>query len=183
MLSEENKQPLKLDVGCGKEKHDGYVGVDIVGVPGVDVVCDINEGLPYNNESVQEILTSHLLEHIENLEKVMKEFHRVLRPGGILKIFVPHCFSPIAFGDPTHKRFFTFDTFTQFDPDHPKAYYRDFHFEFLSALMQPYHRWHRNNLISSFLVWLVNSDQRIGERFLKVFPFYDWEIYIELRKT
>lgn len=173
---------LKLDIGCGQEKHDGYFGVDIVKLPGVDLVCDISQGLPFEEGSVREILISHVLEHIHDLDGVMKEFHRTLAPGGIIKIFVPHCFSAIAFGDPTHCRFFTYETFAQYDLNHPKSYYRDFGFKFVKSHIQPYHRWYKPNLFSNFLEWLINLNQRRGERLLKILPYRDWEIYTELRR-
>lgn len=188
----------KLDIGCGRldglkikryKRYLGdyspgeYIGVDHVKVQGVDVVCDITKGLPFEDETIDEIVCVHVLEHIQNLMPVMKEFHRILKPGGVLKIWVPHCFSAGAFGDSTHCRLFTFETFTQFDKKHPLSYYYDFHFKFIKSRMQVLRRWYKPHLLDKFLEVLINDIyQRQGERFLKILPYKDWEVYTELRK-
>lgn len=159
-----------------------YIGIDRVKLPGVDIICDITQGLPLGNETVDESICIHVLEHIPNLEFIMREIHRVLKPGGMLKIWVPHCFSPGAFGDSTHLRFFTFDTFTQFDEGHPASYYYDFHFKFIGSRMQLLRRWYKPNVIERLLEEAINWKQRQGERFLKTLPYKEWEVYIELRK-
>ncbi|MFA5793686.1 MAG: methyltransferase domain-containing protein [Candidatus Brocadiia bacterium] len=174
---------MKLDIGCGNKKRDGYTGVDVAKLPGVDIVCDIRQGLPsIKDNSVEEIYCAHVLEHITDLEAVMKEFHRVLSPGGQLIIRVPHCFSPSAFGDPTHCRYFNFETFRNYDRAHTKSYYRDFHFNFKSSRIQVDRNWHKPSLFDSFLEWLLNIKQRRGEKFLKILPYKYWEVYTVLVK-
>jgi ubiquinone/menaquinone biosynthesis C-methylase UbiE len=174
---------MKLDIGCGNRKKDGYIGVDIVKTPSVDIVCDIRQGLPMiENNSVDEIYCSHILEHIANLEEVMKEFHRILKSSGSLIIRVPHCFSPSAFGDPTHCRYFTYETFKNYDKNHTKSYYRDFHFNFISSKIQIDHNWHKVNIFDKFLEWLINIKQRRGEKLLKIIPYKYWEVYTVLKK-
>src|SRR2546425_1597019 len=102
----------KLDVGCGTldeskraryrrsgRSPDEYIGVDHARIPGVSVVADLDRSLPFADESVDEIVAVHLLEHVRDLEHTMREFHRILKPGCALRAWVPHCFSAIAFGD------------------------------------------------------------------------------------
>jgi predicted SAM-dependent methyltransferase len=188
----------KLDIGCGRlnkakiaiyQRYLGsdydpkqYIGVDIVKLPGVDKVCDITKKLPFKNKSVDEIICIHTLEHVRNLIPVMKEFHRILKPNGILRIWVPHCFSAIAYGLSTHERFFTYETFLQFDKSHPFSYEFGFNFKFIKSQMQLLRRWYQPNLIEQFLEKAINWKQRQGERFLKILPYKDWEVYFELRK-
>ena len=187
----------KVDIGCGKldkvkieryKRYLGdynpqeYIGVDIAKLPGVDIVCNITQGLPFKNETLDEIVCVHVLEHIKNLKIIMKEFYRILKPYGVLKIWVPHCFSPGAFGDSTHVRFFTFETFTQFDKRSTGSYYYNFHFKFIKSRMQVLRRWYKPNILDKFLEKVINRNQRRGERFLKILPYKDWEIYTELRK-
>ncbi len=188
---------MKLDIGCGvlndskKRRYTRYlgsydpaeyIGVDKIHVPGVDVVCDINKGLPFRDETIDEIICIHVLEHVPDLELVMKEFHRVLKPAGILRIWVPHCFSPIAFGDSTHCRFFTYETFIQFDKRHRASYYYQFHFDFIMSKLQILRRGYKPNFFDKILEGLINLKQRKGERFLKVLPYKDWEVYSVLKK-
>ncbi|MBT5027104.1 MAG: class I SAM-dependent methyltransferase [Nitrospinaceae bacterium] len=103
----------KRYLGENYNPHD-YLAADLTPLSGVKVVCDINQGLPFRNGSVDELICIHVLEHIGDLRRVMKEIHRVLKSGGVFRVWVPHCFSPIAFGDSTHVRFFTFETLQQF---------------------------------------------------------------------
>ncbi|QLH74996.1 MAG: methyltransferase domain-containing protein [Methanomassiliicoccales archaeon] len=81
---------LKLNLGCGTSPIDGYVNIDHMPGPRVDLVHDITQGLPYEDATVDEIYISHTLEHITEWEHLMPEFHRVLKSGGRLRIIVPH---------------------------------------------------------------------------------------------
>lgn len=172
-----------LDIGCGKDKKvKEAIGLDKAIVPGVDIVCDITLGLPIKDNIVDKIYCSHVLEHIRDLESLMAELHRTLKAGGLLRIWVPHCFSAIAFGDMTHCRYFTYETFLQFDKSHPKSYYHKFHFHFLFSRMQLFRNWYKPNLFERILEKVINYNQRIGERFLKCLPYKDWEVYTELKK-
>lgn len=102
-----NKDEIRIDLGCGPSKKIGYIGIDILELPGIDFVADFNKGLPFiPDNSIDEIISSHLLEHIENLELFLAEIHRVLKPNGIKKIIVPHFSNPYYYSDYTHKRFF-----------------------------------------------------------------------------
>jgi ubiquinone/menaquinone biosynthesis C-methylase UbiE len=82
---------LKLNVGAGKQRLEGYVGLDYVKGKGVDKIIETAWKLPYRNGEVDEIYTSHMIEHIEqfNLDKLLNEFNRVLKSGGILEIVCP----------------------------------------------------------------------------------------------
>ncbi len=186
---------LKLDIGCGvlndsKLKRywryglnaKEYVGVDIATLPGVGVVADVNKQLPLKHDSVDEIVAIHLLEHVTNLEQTMREFHRILKPDGTLKAWVPHCFSAIAFGDTTHKRFFAYDSLSQFDPSHPTSYYYDFHFKFVGSKMQVFRRWYKPTFMDRVLETLINRNQKKGQRLLKILPYKEWEIFFDLKK-
>lgn len=48
----------------------------------------------------------------------MEELHRISKPGGLVKVIVPYFRANWAFIDPTHRHFFTVDSFTYFDPEH-----------------------------------------------------------------
>lgn len=106
---------MKLDIGCGRSKLEGFVGLDRVEMPGVDIVCDLDkERIPLQDGSVEEIHTAHFLEHVADLVFVMGEIWRVSKNGAKIRISVPYYNSIGAFRDPTHRRFFTYETFDYF---------------------------------------------------------------------
>lgn len=97
--------PVKLDLGCGTRKREGYLGVDSRAFPGVDVVADLRQPWPWTDASVDEVISVHFLEHLEGKERVhfFNELYRVLKPGAKAQIVVPHWANACAYGDPTHK--------------------------------------------------------------------------------
>jgi|ERR1043166_430896 hypothetical protein len=97
---------LKLDFGCGPHKREGFEGVDATAFVGVDHVVDLTKApWPWPDNSVAEAHSSHFLEHLTSLQRVLfcNELFRVLVPGGTCQIIVPHWGSCRAYGDPTHQ--------------------------------------------------------------------------------
>lgn len=98
---------LKLDLGGGPNKKENYYGVDHLALDGVDILADLNKSfelLPDN--CVESIYSNHVLEHIQNLEGLLREICRITMPGGEIEITVPHFSNPYGYSDPTHIRFF-----------------------------------------------------------------------------
>lgn len=98
-------EPLKLDLGCGKSKRAGYTGVDSIKFDGVDIVADLKKRWPFNDDSVDEVHSSHMIEHLDRLERVhfWNELWRVLKVGAKASIIGPDWSNGRAYGDPTHK--------------------------------------------------------------------------------
>lgn len=97
---------LKLDLGCGPNKREGFAGVDRLAFKGVDHVVDLTvTPWPWADSSVSEAHTSHFIEHLTAMERVafVNELYRVLTPGGTCQLVVPHWASCRAYGDPTHQ--------------------------------------------------------------------------------
>ena len=97
--------PLKLDLGCGKRKKEGFTGVDARKFDGVDVTCDLGrDPWPWPDDSVEEAHASHMVEHLPVKERIhfVNELHRVLRKGKGALIIVPSWKSCRAYGDLTH---------------------------------------------------------------------------------
>jgi hypothetical protein len=97
---------MKLDIGCGKSKREGFHGVDQYAMDGVDTVLKIGtESWPWEDGSVEEAHSSHFVEHLTQRERVhfFNELHRVLAPGAKATIITPHWASNRAYGDPTHQ--------------------------------------------------------------------------------
>jgi SAM-dependent methyltransferase len=111
---------MKLNLGCGRKILPGFVNMDVVELAGVDVIHDILDiPYPFKNEDFDYILASHVLEHLPHqvhgkdaLLLVMKELHRILKPGGAIEIRGPHPRIGIYyFNNPTHYRVITQWTF------------------------------------------------------------------------
>ena len=124
----------KLDIGCGASKQPGWLGMDILPLPGVDIVWDINKHpWPIPDESISDALTSHLIEHIPPVAidketgtwfpfiEFMNEVWRILKPGGTLAIACPHGYSPGFLQDPAHVNAISEVTFAYFDPLEPNT--------------------------------------------------------------
>lgn len=105
-MSESQAVLTRLDIGCGKNKKAGFIGIDQYAMPGVDVVCDVSKSpLPYEADSVDEVHCSHFLEHLTQEERCffLNELYRVMKPGAKATVITPHWASNRAYGDPTHK--------------------------------------------------------------------------------
>ena len=106
----------KLNLGCGVDTRKGFVNLDIIKHPGVDVVHDLNNlPLPFESNSFDYILCNAILEHLPNMIYVMEELWRISKPNAIIEIDVPHFSGELAYRDPTHVKFFHSKTFDAWD--------------------------------------------------------------------
>jgi len=92
----------KIDLGGAISKPQGYTSLD---THDADVVCDLREGIPYEDNSVGIIRAYDLLEHLPDSVFSMNEIWRVLVPGGWLLASIPSTDGRGAFQDPTHCSF------------------------------------------------------------------------------
>lgn len=135
--------PFKLDIACGQRKgpvvvvdnqlvlEDGWTGIDIAPIDGVDIVHDLNVyPWPIEDNSVDEAHCSHYVEHIphdipgsnlDGLIAFMNELYRILKPGASVKIITPYYSSMRAFQDPTHRRYMCDASWLYFDQGWMKA--------------------------------------------------------------
>ena len=102
---------MALDMGAAHNKTPGYVGVDKHEAPGVDIVCDVIEGLPLPDNSVGVIRAVDFLEHVADKVALLNEFHRVLAHGGMLLSLTPSTDGRGAYQDPTHVAFYNENSF------------------------------------------------------------------------
>ncbi len=105
---------IALDIGCGADKVPGSIGVDRLRLPGVNVICDIEKGLPFRDGTVARAYCIHVVEHIRELAAFMEELYRVCSAGARVTVKTPYYASREAFQDPTHVRFMTEHTFHYF---------------------------------------------------------------------
>jgi len=113
--------PICLELGCGNNKrHPDALGVDALDYPCVDLVGDIFEVLAaLPNCCVDAVYSYHFIEHIEDLELLLNELARIVKPEGRLDFVVPHFSNPYFYSDPTHKKFFGLYTFCYFTSTTP----------------------------------------------------------------
>lgn len=128
--------PVKINLGCGRKYLEGYVNCDVLEHVRADAHFDL-ETMPYplESDSAHEILLDNVLEHLDDIPAVMRELHRILRRGGILKIWVPYGKSDWALQDPTHRHYFTETSMDYFGEDHPYGYYSEFKFQVRQAVL------------------------------------------------
>ena len=106
---------MKLNIGCGNKRIEGYLGVDKFRCDAADYICDIeNEKLPFEDNTITGIILDNAIEHFFDIPKVINELVRVSRKGTIIKIITPHFSSLSSWIDPTHIHnlsYFSFDHF------------------------------------------------------------------------
>lgn len=80
-----------LNLGCGRRVHPNWVNVDVVASAPSVRTHNLLEGIPYPDSFFDVVYHSHLLEHLprKDAPRFLKECHRVLAPGGILRVVVP----------------------------------------------------------------------------------------------
>ena len=136
-LPPEPAKPIKLDIGCGNAKPDGWTGLDRIEYPGVDILWDFNRmPWPLKEYSVSEARAHHVIEHIPRVTferrrvgerefnityypfiKFMDEVWAVLVPSGQFHIMYPPAGSEAFYQDPTHCNPCNFKTWKYFDPE------------------------------------------------------------------
>jgi SAM-dependent methyltransferase len=89
---------IRIDLGCGSAKREGFIGLDSARMPGVDHVIDLTKDtFPFADDSVDEVFSSHFLEHIGYSEHLLREIGRVCKDGARLEFWTPYAFSSDAF--------------------------------------------------------------------------------------
>ena len=86
---EADASDLMLHLGCGPVTLPGFVNIDIVKAP---LAMNVLWGLPFDDATVRVVYLSHLLEHLffpRDVMFVLAEIHRVLAPGGVVRVVVP----------------------------------------------------------------------------------------------
>ena len=115
---------VKIEIGCGYNKREGFIGLDKAKEVNPDMVCDIEQGLPFEDNSVDYIYSEHALEHItpSKWRFVLGEIQRVAKPGCVLEFKLPYDNS----GQRTnadHFRTFSWHSFDQYIDGGGRNYY------------------------------------------------------------
>ena len=90
-IKKNSSEEVKLHLGCGERAIPGFIHIDVNDLPHIDYRRSIDDLSIFDNGTVDLIYSSHTLEYFDRLEvmRVLKEWYRVLKKGGILRIAVP----------------------------------------------------------------------------------------------
>jgi len=96
-LAAAGRAPHRLNIGCGEKLRPGWLNIDLD--PRADLRLDIRRPLPFPEGSCAEIYSEHVLAHLAypgEVEEVLRDWWRVLAPGGTLSVGVPDTVYPLA---------------------------------------------------------------------------------------
>ena len=100
---------MKLNLGCGNKILKGYINLDKLNYYKCDITHDLEKfPYPFKNDSVNENLLSHVLEHLgqqpDTFINIIKELYRICTNNALIIINVPHPRHEDFLSDPTHVR-------------------------------------------------------------------------------
>ncbi|MDZ7959691.1 MAG: methyltransferase domain-containing protein [Aulosira sp. DedQUE10] len=108
-----------VDLGCGKHKAEGFIGVDVIAGEQVDIIANLNGHFPFPNNSVDFIKVHNVVEHLPDRIHTMNEIWRICKPDAIVDISVPSTDGRGAFQDPNHVSFWNVNSFMYYCREFP----------------------------------------------------------------
>jgi predicted SAM-dependent methyltransferase len=179
----------KLNIGCENEYREGWVNLDVNNKVKADVYHNLNKfPYPFKKEEFDVILASHVLEHLDDVEKAMKEIYRIAKDKAIVYLEAPHFSNPFALSSQLdHKHMFSYTTFgewhcnkelfTMFEVLKKKISFTRVNYPFLNKIFNPlinlcpliYERFFAYILPSSTIVYIlrVRKDNKFQENKIK----------------
>lgn len=161
-----------LDVGCGWNKTPGAIGMDSNPRAHADVIHDLGIiPYPFAANEFDEIVCSHVIEHVPEVMAFMTELYRIAKPGARIKILTPHYSNPDWPSDPTHRNHLNSYTFNCFiDERQLFPFYTEVKLKAIHTHVSLANLWRALGIEI-----LVNLDQRWPRfRFTRKF----WEFYL-----
>ncbi len=161
-----------LDVGCGRNKHAGAIGLDNNPRTAADVIHDLGVvPYPFSDDEFDEIVSNHVVEHIPDVMAFVSELYRITKNGGRIKLLTPHYTNPDWATDPTHRNHFNSYSFNTFIADRQVFdFYTEVKLKPIRTYVSLANLWRALGL-----EFIVNLDNRFpGFRFTRKF----WEFYL-----
>jgi SAM-dependent methyltransferase len=177
-----------LDIGCGRNKINGAIGIDKIKHPNVDYQVDVTKDkFPFKKDYFDEAHANHLLEHMESQKELfhlLREVYRVLKNKGIFHVRVPYWRGYYAWSSIGHRRVLPPFIFYQLDPKlHPESsdnyYYLDVRFKVIKIKFNyfiPNGRW---SFLNTLINPIINLNLLLYEKFLSLLLPAD-EMIVEL---
>ncbi len=177
---------ISIELGCGSRAFDDRITIDKLDLPHVDIITDLENGLPFlPDNSVDSIHSHSFLEHVGNFPFLMKEIWRVLKPGGSKHLFVPHFSNPYYYSDYTHMRHFGLYSFEYFASEqhlfHRKvpSFYQNYGFSTEKVFLIFTSPWKRRHRLKRLLQKVFNRtpwmQEFYEENLCYLFPCYGIE--------
>ena len=171
--SDQQRSDIKiLDIGCGTNKHPGAIGLDNNLNTDADILHDLGVfPYPFPDNEFDEIVSFHVAEHLPDVTSFMNEIHRITKPGGRVRLVVPHYTNPDWPSDLTHRNHINSYSFRNFTADRQLfPFYTDAEFRLIRVYVTLANLW---KIVG--LQFLVNLDTRWSSmRFIRRF----WEYYL-----
>jgi SAM-dependent methyltransferase len=165
------KSNSTLILGSGAAKYPHSINVDINSIHHPDVIHDLNKfPYPFKTNQFKKIIACNIIEHLDDVIKVMEELYRITKPNGIIDIVTGHFSSVDSFNDPTHKHFFTSRSFDYLIPqtDLYKYKYTKIKFKKIKVILGPQNH---HNIFVKLILFLINKNIIFYEsRLAFIFP-------------
>lgn len=170
---------IVINLGCGKTRIPGSIGVDKMELKGyTDITHDLDTlPYPFKSNYADEIHFYHTLEHLHDPIRKIEEIHRILKPGGILFMRIPHFSSLGAFTDITHIRPFGYASFDCFQKDSIHSYYTNARFKIVSKEIKYFGLYPNSGVYEKYIhnnycVWFAKPFVRIVNFMIKLSPVF-----------
>ncbi len=163
---------LKINLGSGRKTYPGFLNIDKAKLPETNFVYDMEKlPLPFSDNSVSEIICEHVLEHLDNFPQFLEELYRITKQGGIWRFVVPYYKYEGTFRDPTHKCFFSENTFDYFTEGNTFDYYSCVRLKILRKVLRNSSKTNIQTTIKRFREYIP---------FKRFFNLFLWNIYSEV---
>ncbi len=139
--------PMRLNLGTARNHEPGFMSLDVSPAVGADIVWNLEHTpLPFEANTFDVVMGTHVFEHIHNFVDLARDLHRIVRPGGYLISVTPYISSTDALDNPFHLRAFSEFTWGYFE----EALYRsdghagfgdfgiDFTWHIVQTMLVPY---------------------------------------------
>jgi predicted SAM-dependent methyltransferase len=111
-------EKTKLNIGCGHRPMQDAINLDYDELCYPDVLRNIEEGLPFDDNKFEYVYTSHLIEHVKDVFFFMYEIWRVSKNKAKVEIIAPYCGHLDWAIQPDHLRFINWGFFDRWRPTH-----------------------------------------------------------------
>lgn len=111
------EKTIRLNLGCGNKRKEGFLGIDRFPCAAVDLVADVTSPLPFADSSVDAVWADNLIEHVADIPGLMREVHRICRYGAEVTVITPHYSSISSWNDPTHVHHLSYFSMDHFSRD------------------------------------------------------------------